>query len=404
MSNEEKGVSSFGFFILWFGAAVSIAEIYTGALIAPLGFSKGVQAILLGHLIGVTILGLTGIIGSEKRIPALVSTRISFGRYGSYAFSVLNILQLLGWTAVMVIVAARSLNEISKTLWSYDNQVIWSVAVGILICVWIAVGIKNLNRVNLLAVGSLFILTIFLSTVVFRSSWLAIGAPEGTISFGAAVEFSVIMPLSWLPLISDYTRYAKSRKGGFWGSVGGYFIGSSWMYIIGLGAAILLGNPDPSAIFMAINFGIAALGIVVLSTVTTTFLDAYSAGVSFVNIWNKANEKMMALVMAVLGTIIAIAAPIEQYENFLYAIGSVFAPLFAVLLTDYFIFKKTTIDETKKINWQNTLVWFFGVVLYQKIITVNLFLGSTLPVMLVTGLLCIIVKGGLKKWTSSKNV
>jgi purine-cytosine permease-like protein len=128
------------------------------------------------------------------------------------------------------------------------------------------------------------------------------------------------MPLSWLPLISDYTRYARSSKGGFWGSAGGYFIGSSWMYIIGLGAAIFAGNSDPSAILLAANLGIAALGIVVLSTVTTTFLDAYSAGVSFLNINPGLNEKMTAIIMAALGTIIAIVMPIEQYENFLYAI------------------------------------------------------------------------------------
>ena len=32
---------------------------------------------------------------------------------------------------------------------------------------------------------------------------------NGLIWFGAAVELSVAMPLSWLPLISDYTREAK---------------------------------------------------------------------------------------------------------------------------------------------------------------------------------------------------
>ncbi len=320
MNSTNKGVSSFSLFILWFGAAVSIAEIYTGALMAPLGFSKGMQAILLGHLIGVIILGLTGIIGSEKRISAIFSTRISFGKYGSYGFSVLNIFQLLGWTAVMIIAGARSVNEISKLLWGFDQQLLWSIIIGLLICFWIGVGIKKLNKVNLLAVGLLFFLTIVLSTVVFKDFSLVNKAAEGGLSFGAAVELSVIMPLSWLPLISDYTRYARSGKGAFWGSTGGYFLGSCWMYMIGLGAALFAGNPDPSAILMAANLGIAALAIVVLSTVTTTFLDAYSAGVSLLNISPRFNEKVTAIVMAVLGTIVAIVMPIEQYENFLYAI------------------------------------------------------------------------------------
>ncbi len=402
-SSDEKRVSAFGFFILWFGAAVSIAEMFTGSLLAPLGFSRGVQAILLGHLIGVIILGLTGIIGSDKRIPALVSTRISFGRYGSYGFSILNILQLLGWTGVMIISGARSVNEISKILWNFNNQVFWSVIIGLLICLWILAGIKKINKVNLIAVGLLLILTVFLSIVIFRTPGVTGSMAGDGISFGAAVELSVVMPLSWLPLISDYTRYSRSRKGGFWGSAGGYFLGSCWMYIIGLGAAIFTGSSDPSSILLALNFGIAALAIVVLSTVTTTFLDAYSAGVSFINIRTYANEKLTALVMAVLGTLVAIIIPIEQYQNFLYAIGSVFAPLFAILLTDYFIFKKTYIDNKKNFYVTNTCIWILGVVIYQKFSTVDFFLGSTLPVMVITGLLCIIFKGVVRKWTLLKS-
>jgi len=403
VSNPTREVSSFNLFILWFGAAVSIAEIYTGALLAPLGFSKGVQAILLGHLIGVIILGLTGIIGTQKRISALYSTRISFGKYGSYGFSILNVLQLLGWTAVMIISGARSVNEVSKLLWGYDQQTVWSVFIGLLICLWILIGIKKLNKVNLVAVGLLFILTVVLSTIVFKDLSLISNTTAGGLSFGAAVELSVIMPLSWLPLISDYTRYARSSKGGFWGSAGGYFIGSSWMYIIGLGAAIFAGNSDPSAILLAANLGIAALGIVVLSTVTTTFLDAYSAGVSFLNINPGLNEKMTAIIMAALGTIIAIVMPIEQYENFLYAIGSVFAPLFAILLTDYYILKKTEITERKNIYWLNSLIWVLGVWIYHQFMVMDLIFGSTLPVMVVLALLNMIIKGVAGRWNILKN-
>ncbi len=391
MNYSAKGVSSFSLFILWFGAAVSIAEVYTGALLAPLGFSKGVQAILLGHLIGAIILGLSGIIGSQKKVSAIFSTRISFGRYGSYGFSILNVLQLLGWTAVMIITGARSVNEVSKLLWGYDQQTVWSIVIGLLICVWIIVGIKKLNKVNLLAVGLLLVLTIILSTVVFKDLSLINKTSEG-LSFGAAVELSVIMPLSWLPLISDYTRYARSSKGGFWGSAGGYFIGSCWMYIIGLGAAIFTGTADPSTILMAANLGLAALGIVILSTVTTTFLDAYSAGVSLLNINPRFNEKFTAVTMAVIGTVVAIIIPIEQYENFLYAIGSVFAPLFAILLTDYYILKNKDIDEHKNIYWINTVIWAFGVWIYNQFMALDLFFGSTLPVMVIIATICIGLK------------
>jgi len=105
---EGEGMNSTGsamefkhFLFLWFGAAVSIAEIFAGGILAPLGFASGISAILLGHLIGIVLLVLCGIIGSRERISAIESTRISFGSYGVYLFSILNVLQLVGsWRSV----------------------------------------------------------------------------------------------------------------------------------------------------------------------------------------------------------------------------------------------------------------------------------------------------------------
>jgi len=45
MMEEKTKLSGFGLFTLWFGAAVSMAEIFTGGLLAPLGFSEGLKAL-----------------------------------------------------------------------------------------------------------------------------------------------------------------------------------------------------------------------------------------------------------------------------------------------------------------------------------------------------------------------
>ncbi|MBP2636113.1 MAG: hydroxymethylpyrimidine transporter CytX [Firmicutes bacterium] len=403
MSKENHTLGFNHYLFLWFGAAVSIAEIVTGGLLAPLGFQNGVAAIVLGHVVGTAILVLGGMIGTQERIPALVSTRISFGQYGSYLFSVLNVMQLLGWTAVMIIAAARSANEISKLLWNIDQMSLWSIGIGGLVLLWIILGReKGLKKANMLAVLLLLGITMVLSTVVFKDSTLLTAIPAGEMSFGQAVELSVIMPLSWLPLIADYTRFAKNKQSAAWGSGIGYFVGSCWMYIIGLGAAIVAGNPDPSAMMLAANLGLSALGIVILATVTTTFLDAYSAGVSFANIFPRLKEKQIAVVMTVIGTVAALWFDIEQYENFLLAIGSVFAPLFAVLLTEYFIVKNRSLEDRLLVNWSALIIWAIGVVLYYQFIKLDLVLGATVPVMLITGLLYRIVWGYTKQWKYCK--
>lgn len=388
MNRSNNDLTLLSFLALWFGAAISIAEILTGGLIAPLGFRNGLAAIIIGHAIGTTILVLGGIIGTEERLPSIMSTGISFGKYGAYLFSVLNVLQLLGWTAVMIISGARSVNEITKVLWSYNNVYLWSVIIGGLICIWIYFGKDGWKRFNMVAAALLFLLTVLLSTIVFSNSELFTRASTGGISFGSAIELNVIMPLSWLPLIADYTRYAKRKRDGVIGSFLGYFIGSSWMYAVGLGAAIVAGNSDPGVMMLAANLGFTALGIVVLSTVTTTFLDAYSAGVTFLNIFPRMKEREAALLMGAFGTLIAVIAPIEQYENFLYAIGSVFAPLFAILLADYFIIRKNRkLQEELLVNWGAAGVWIIGVIMYYQFIKLDFVLGVTVPVMAITSLI-----------------
>ncbi len=403
MMEEKTTLSGFGLFALWFGAAVSMAEIFTGGLLAPLGFEQGLKAILLGHLIGGLILILGGYIGAQSKLPAIMSTRISFGHYGSYLFSLLNVLQLIGWTAVMIISGGRAANELGVALFGFDSINTWAIAIGIFIGLWIWLGKVGFQKLNVVAVVLLFVLTLSLCGVVFKEGNILLAAPTDEMSFGAALELSIIMPLSWLPLISDYTRFAKSRKSGLVGSFMGYFIGSSLMYAIGLAIALYAKDASVGSMMMTLNLGFAALGIVLLSTITTTFLDAYSAGVTFTNIFPQMSERKIAFAMAIIGLLVAIFTPIEQYETFLYAIGSVFGPLFAILLSDYFIFKKEQIEPSLSLHIGALIVWAIGVGLYYWFMTFDLPLGSTLPTMLATSMIFIITKKVMATWTFKIN-
>lgn len=403
MMEEKTTLSGFGLFALWFGAAVSMAEIFTGGLLAPLGFEQGLKAILLGHLIGGLILILGGYIGAQSKLPAIMSTRISFGHYGSYLFSLLNVLQLIGWTAVMIISGGRAANELGVALFGFDSINTWAIAIGIFIGLWIWLGKVGFQKLNVVAVVLLFVLTLILCGVVFKEGNILLAAPTDEMSFGSALELSIIMPLSWLPLISDYTRFAKSRKSGLVGSFMGYFIGSSLMYAIGLAIALYAKDASVGSMMMTLNLGFAALGIVLLSTITTTFLDAYSAGVTFTNIFPQMSERKIAFAMAILGLLVAIFTPIEQYETFLYAIGSVFGPLFAILLSDYFIFNKEQIEPSLSLHVGALIVWAIGVGLYYWFMTFDLPLGSTLPTMLATSMIFIITKKVMATWTFKIN-
>lgn len=387
MQNEQKKTTVMNQGMIWFGAAVSIAEIMTGTLLAPLGFAKGAAAIVLGHLIGCALLWAAGLLGAKTGRSAMETVKTSFGGHGAKVFAALNVLQLVGWTAVMTIGGARAVGVIANPVTGIQGEWLWCLVIGALIVLWILVGIQNLGKLNVFAMGALFLLTVVLSVVVFQSGTPAAG--DGTMSFGAAVELSVAMPLSWLPLISDYTRNAQKPEKATAVSASVYFVASCWMYLIGLGAALFTGESDIALILVQAGLGLVGVVIIIISTVTTTFLDAYSAGVSAFSLSRRLPEKGTAVVVCLVGTALAIFTPIEQFENFLYLIGSVFAPMIAILIADFFLLKK---DHSKEsFSLVNFILWAVGFVIYRVFMTVDTVVGSTLPVMIIIALLCILV-------------
>lgn len=380
MVNEGK-MGGFNQFALWFGAAVSLAEIMTGSLIAPLGLKQGIVVILVGHLIGTLILASVGIIGFKEKSPSLKSSRLSLGRYGSYIISVFNIIQLIGWTAIMLIQCSRSLQSITKNLFGFDNFIALVIVTGILVGIWAFNNHKGISLINNIAVVLLLLLCMVMLNAVLKGGGAVQEIASG-ITFGTALELSIIMPLSWLPLISDYTMLGKSKAESFWGSFGGYFLGSSFMYIIGLLSAIYAGTPDPIGVMVGLNLGISAVFIVVFSTVTTTFLDVYSAVMSTSNISNIISRKNLIIIFTALGTLLAMFFPMEQYENFLYMIGSLFAPIFTIVLMDYFIYKENRSMDS--FNITGFIAAITGVVTYYVVAGMDLLIGSTIPAMAVT--------------------
>ena len=377
---KSKGTSLFENGLIWFGAAVSVAEIMTGTYFAPIGFEKGLAAIVIGHVLGCFLLFLAGVIGGRTRKSAMETVKMSFGEKGSLLFSVLNIVQLLGWTGIMIYDGAISANGLLGV-----GHPLWCILIGGLIILWIIIGIKNLGKLNTVAMAALFVLTAILGFVIF-SGGHPVGLPAGALSFGAAIELSVAMPLSWLPLISDYTREAEEPVKASAVSAVVYGFVSTMMYVIGMSAALFTGESDIAAIMLKAGLGIAGLIIIVLSTVTTTFLDALSAGISAESISKKINGKWIAVAATVIGTVAAMIFPMDDITEFLYLIGSVFAPMIAVQITMFFILKKDF--GSSSFSVVNLMVWFIGFIIYRLFMHLDLPLGSTLPAMLVTMIIC----------------
>ena len=379
----ERRTSLFDNGLIWFGAGVSLAEILTGTYFSTLGFGKGFAAIIVGHVIGCVLLFLAGVIGGKSRLSAMETVKSSFGNKGGLFFALLNVLQLVGWTAIMIYDGALAAGGIFSS-----GHWIWCLVIGALIVVWIMVGITNLGKINTVAMTALFLLTLVLCKVIFFGGNTVLSQPDDSLSFGAAVELAVAMPLSWLPLISDYTREAEKPVAATAVSAVVYGLVSCWMYVIGMGASILTGESDIAQIMLKAGLSVIALIIVVFSTVTTTFLDAYSAGISNESIFPQFKGQYVAVAVTVVGTIGAIVFPMDVITGFLYLNGSVFAPMIAIQMADYFILhrhrRRTAFDA------RNLVIWVIGFVLYRILMNVDLPVGNTLPDMIITIVLCVI--------------
>ena len=386
------GTSVFSNSLIWFGAGISIAEILTGSYFAPLGFSKGIAAILIGHAIGCALFFFTGYIGALSKKSSMETTRISFGKIGGSFFALLNVLQLVGWTGIMIYDGSLAANGIANS-----SSWIWALVIGALIVLWILIGITNIGKLNLVAMTALFVLTLVLCKVIFfgKNAVVAIESAGESLSFGAAVELAVAMPLSWLPLISDYTKDSAKPFAATLASTLTYFAVSCWMYIIGMGAALLTGTSDIAQIMLKAGLGIPALVIIVLSTVTTTFLDAFSAGISFRAIFKNANTKIVGIIVALVGTLAAVFYPMDNITDFLYLIGSVFAPMTAILIADFFVTKNES--SKKQIDFVRIALWLVGFILYRILMKYDIPCGNTLPDMAITFVLALIASGIQKK-------
>ena len=384
----NKKTSVFENSLIWFGAAVSIAEILTGTYFASLGFLKGLLAIVLGHLVGCILLFLAGMIGAKTQKSAMDTVKISFETKGGIFFAILNILQLFGWTGIMIYDGASATQGILPI-----GHFIWCMVIGGLILVWILIGVKNLGKLNAIAMSALFLMTIILSFIIFKGG-IVFNKGDNSMSFGAAMELSIAMPLSWLPLISDYTKEAKEPVKATAASSIVYGFVSIWMYIIGMSAALFTMESDIAKILLKAGLGIMGLFIVVLSTVTTTFLDVYSAGVSTESIFSKIKSKWVAVAVTVIGTLGAIVLPMDDITGFLYLIGSVFAPMIAIQIADFFILKIS--NDKKLFSIKNIIIWVTGFIIYRILMKFDTPIGSTIPSMLITIFISVAVSNVFK--------
>jgi nucleobase:cation symporter-1, NCS1 family len=341
-----------------------------------------VLAIVVGVVIGNAMLGYAGRIGAATGAPAMVLYRPSLGRRGSYAPTALNVLQNIGWGAFELIIIGTASAAISKRLFGVGLRPVWTIAFGAVVTLMAVSGplLVVARWIKRYAVWLVLASSIYLTAyVLYKHPFSAFLHAKGQgMPFWAGVDLVVAMPISWIPLVADYTRFSRTRSDGGWGSAIGYGIAHGWFYF--LGVILILSNvaktpEDPAAFVasvLAVPAGILALAILAVDETDEAFANIYSASVSVQNAFPRMSQRRLSMIIGAACTALAVLVPLVQYENFLLLIGAVFVPLFGVLAAHYTVVRRGYRDsdiygEIRSVRWWGVAAWLAGFVVYNWI-------------------------------------
>ncbi len=395
---DARHFSGLDSFTLWLSLGVGLLVLQAGALLVPgLGFAQAAFVIVVGSGIGVTLLALTGVIGCDTGLSSMAAMRPTLGTQGARLPALLNVVQLVGWGAFELIVMRDAADAIAQRLGAPALSWLWTVLFGVLVTGLAFGGPLAFVRVLLRRFGIWLVLGAgaWLSWQLLQSPGLGkvlSHTGDGSLPLGTGLDLAIAMPLSWLPLIADYTRHGRSSRGVFWGVALGYFVANVWFYSMGAGYALAVGGDNLVQSILLASGGLVALAMIVGDETDNAFADVYSAAVSSATFITGIRVSRLALGFGVLCTVVALLIPVGQYQHFLLMIGSVFAPLFGVVLTDHFLLRKrprvASQDASPAVpafRLAALLAWICGIVVYQLVVRWAPGWGATLPSLAAAG-------------------
>jgi putative hydroxymethylpyrimidine transporter CytX len=385
VAREERQLGAWSFAVLWGDLGIGLLVLLAGSLLVPaLSLPQALGAIVVGSVIGVTLLGVTGIVGSQTGLPTMVCLRPALGRGGSYVATGVNVIQLLGWTVFELVIMGHAANAVARGLTGFDAAWLWVLAFGAAVTalgLWGPVAVVR-EWLTKFALGAVVLTTGWLTWRLLArgdlaSLWSA--PPAGGLSFWPAVDIVIAMPISWLPLVCDYSRFARRPREAFWGTAAGYLTANVWFY--SLGALILLTmrtSYDPKEFVEAVALlaGPVILLVLLADETDEAWADLYSCAVSVQNALPHVSIRSLVVGLGAVSILAALAFDVTRYEHFLLLIGAVFVPLFGVLAADYFVTARGRYDPAAileasgsagvvpGVRWQGVLAWVLGTVTY----------------------------------------
>ncbi|MGH9086504.1 MAG: purine-cytosine permease family protein [Acidimicrobiales bacterium] len=358
---------------LWGNLGVSLLG-FTGAIfvLQPLGagtpelsLEAALTAIVLGTVLGTAVVAGAGLAGARTGAPAMVLLRGLFGTRLSYGPTALNVLQLLGWGIFEVVTISTAAHTVAPAVPRPAFVVGAGVVTGVL-------AVRPLGAIRVLrryVTAAVVVVLVYLLAELLAHPLPALGHGTWT-GFWPATDTVVGAAVSFAPLAADYTRHSRSGAAAVTGAMVGYSITQIACYALGLVALVTVAR-TPHAIygaFVAVPAGAVAFGVLAARELDQSFADVYSTAVSVQNLRPRWDRRLLAVGVAAVATVCALWVDIAAYETFLTLLGSVFVPLFAVFLVDFFGGRhRRDLSTASATRWAMLAPWAAGFVVYQLI-------------------------------------
>src|SRR5688572_25051056 len=290
------------------------------------------------------MLATAGLIGADARVPGMALMRAPLGQRGSLLPTGINVLQGVGWTIFELLVIATAAAALSDELFGFRAQWLWTVVFGACALVLALLGPIGFVRrfIRRFAIWAVPLALLYLTWWALDGAdlgtiWDAEG--EGGLTVWQGADVVVGITVSWVPYAADYTRFSRDRRGAFLGTGIGYLVPDAWLLALGVVLVLSRDLTDPAALPAAVvAAGFAAILALFALLVTETdeaFANTYSAAVSLQNLVPRAPQALLVALVAGAATTGALVIDLVSYQSFLLLLGSVFVPLFAVLLADW---------------------------------------------------------------------
>src|SRR5437588_821425 len=316
-------------------------------------------------------------IGSDARVPGMVLLRAPLGRRGSYVPTVLNVAQNLGWSTFELIIISIAAAKLSDSVFGFSARWVWAVAFG---AVSVALGLLGpigfvRRYVKKFAAWAVLASIVYLTWWVLDKShvhafWAAKGS--GGMTFGQGVDLVIGSIVSWTRLAADYTRFARSRRSAFWGTGLGYFVPTLWCFGIGCLLVLARDISAPEQIPAAVAAGSAGILALLALTVDESdeaFADIHSTAAALQNLLPRVSQRLLIVRVGAAATTGAVVINLRHYQDFLLLLGSVFVPLFGVLLADWLSrgahYDEADVFDGPAVRVELLAVWIAGFCLYQ---------------------------------------